>query len=108
MPATLEKYSFENKVHFDLLPDFQSAHTALKIVEAKLANTISPWDEIHDHVRGKRFSAQKIVNPSMDRTVCLISSLRREPSFATNAVVGAIKESVEKARSLGNLRGEPV
>ena len=108
MPATLEKYSFENKVSFDLLPDFQSAHTALKIVEAKLANTISPWDEIHDHVRDKRFSAQKIVNPSMDRTVCLISSLRREPSFATNAVIGVIKDSTEKARSMGNLRGDPV
>jgi LysR family nitrogen assimilation transcriptional regulator len=108
MRTTLEKHSFENKIRFNLLSDFQSAHASLQIVETKLASTISPWDDIHDRVRDKRVVAQKIINPSMERTVCLISSLRREPSFATNAIIGAIKESVDEARSRGNLRGNPV
>jgi LysR family nitrogen assimilation transcriptional regulator len=108
MRTTLEKYSFENKIRFNLLSDFQSAHASLKIAEAGLANTISPWDEIYSYVEGKRITARKIVNPSMDRTVCLVSSLRKEPSFATTAIVGAIKESIDHARVAGNLRGEPV
>ena len=108
MRTTLEKYSFENKIRFNLLSDFQSAHASLKIAEEGLANTISPWDEICSYVEGKRIIARKIVNPSMDRTVCLVSSLRKEPSFATTAIIGAIKECIDHARVAGNLRGEPV
>jgi DNA-binding transcriptional LysR family regulator len=105
---TLEKYAFEQKVRFNLLQDFQSAHGSIKIAEANLANTISPWDEIHDQVVANLVSARRIVNPSIDRTVCLISSLRETPSHAVSAVVGVIKEAMDIARKEDRLRGKPV
>lgn len=103
--TTLDKYAFDNKISFNLCTDFQSAHASLKIVEANLANTISPWDEIYDYVRQERVVARRIINPSMKRTVCLISSLNTASSFATMAVIGAVKESIEKAMLMGNIKG---
>ncbi|MBT5558369.1 MAG: hypothetical protein HOJ88_00625 [Proteobacteria bacterium] len=90
------------------MSDFQSAHASIKIAEAGLAKTISPWDDIYSHVANKRITARKIVNPSVERTVCLISSLRSAPSFATTAIVGVIKEAIDDARREDKLRGEPV
>jgi len=108
MRTTLDKYAFDNKVRFNFMSDFQSAHASIKIAEAGLANTISPWDDVHAHVIHERVTARKIVNPSIDRTVCLVSSLRSEPSFATTAIIGAIKEAIDDARRADKLRGDPV
>ena len=108
MRTTLDKYAFDNKLRFNFLSDFQSAHASIKIAEAGLAKTISPWDDIYSHVANKRITARKIVNPSVERKVCLISSLRSAPSFATTAIVGVIKEAIDDARREDKLRGEPV
>jgi DNA-binding transcriptional LysR family regulator len=106
--TTLEKCAFDNNVRFNYCSDFQSAHASLKIVEAGLAHTISPWDEIYDYVFQKRMSAQKIINPPMERTVCLVSSLNNVSSFATMAAINVIKEAVERCMALGYLKGEPL
>ncbi len=108
MRTTLERYAFEHKVRFNFLPDFQSAHASIKIAEAGLANTISPWDEVQDQVSAKMVTARRIENPSINRTICLISSLRGMPSRAVGIVVGVIKEAMELARKEDRLRGEPV
>jgi len=106
MRTTLDKYSFDNDVPLHLLSDFQSAHASVKITEAGMANTISTWDEVFDCVSQKTLIARKIVNPVLERTVSLVSSLRSEPSFATNAVIGVIKECIQEAKDLDRLRGD--
>jgi LysR family nitrogen assimilation transcriptional regulator len=108
MRTTLDKYAFDNKLRFNFLSDFQSAHASIKIAEAGLATTISPWDDIYSHVANQRVTARKIVKPSVKRTVCLVSSLRSEPSFATTAIIGVIKEAIDAARRADKLRGDPV
>lgn len=105
MRKTIEKYAFDNGIRFNFRTDFQSAHASLKIVVEGMANTIAPWDLIHDHVNCNLVSARKIVSPAMERTACLISSLRETHSPATNAMIDAIKQAVEEARLQDKLRG---
>ncbi|NIB41519.1 LysR family transcriptional regulator [Pseudomaricurvus alkylphenolicus] len=105
MRRTVEKYAFDNGVQLNYSLDFQSAHASLKIVEAGLAHSFAPWDLIHDYTRTKLISARKIVNPPMERTVCLVSSLQETQSAATNAIIGAIKAAINIARANDNLRG---
>ena len=107
MRRTIEKYAQDNLLNFDFTLDFQSAHASIKIAQAGLANTISPWDLIHDHVAHNMVTARRIVNPPLDRSVCLISSLRFEPSFATSAVIGAIKTAIQVAEKEDKIRSVP-
>lgn len=106
MRRTLETYADENNVHFNFLIDFQSAHASLKIVQEGLANMISPWDLIHDHVESKLVSARKIVSPAIERTACLVSSLRNGQAQASLAIINAIKVSIHEALIQGKIRGE--
>lgn len=106
MRRAMEKYAFDNGVFFNFVGDFASPHSSLRIVEAGIANKISPWDEIYDDVGINRFSARKLVNPPLERTVCLISSLSNRNSLATIAVIDAIKSAVIQARSEDRLRGK--
>lgn len=105
MRRSIEKYAFDNGIKLNYLFDFKSPHAALRIVEEGLAHTIAPWDLIYSHVQGKLVTARKIVNPPIERTVCLISSLQEAPTQATNAMVTAIIFAVEEARKKGSLRG---
>lgn len=107
MRRTVESYAFDNGLKFNFTLDFQSAHASIKIAQAGLANTISPWDLIHDHVTSNMVTARRIVNPPLERTVCLISSLRFEPSFATSAIIGAIKTAIEIAETEDKIRSIP-
>ena len=104
MRKTVENYAFENGLNFNFTLDFQSAHASIKIAQAGLANTISPWDLIYDHVTSSMVTARRIVNPPLERTVCLISSLRFEPSFATSAIMGAIKTAIQIAETEDKIR----
>lgn len=104
MRRSIEKYAFDNGLSFKFTHDFQSAHASIKIAQAGLANTISPWDLVHDHVASNMVTARKIVNPPLERSVCLISSLRSEPSFATSAIMGAVKSSIEIAKQEDKIR----
>jgi len=106
MRRTLEQYATDNDITFDYQFDFQSAHASLKIVVEGLSNTIAPWDLIHDHVMTKLVSARKIVSPKMERRVCLVSSLRKQDSLATNAMIGAIKRAIDEAIADDKLRGK--
>ncbi|MBX2849583.1 MAG: LysR family transcriptional regulator [Acidiferrobacterales bacterium] len=105
MRLTLEKYARDNDIEFNFDYDFQSAHASLKIVIEGLANTVAPWDLIHDHVKGKLVSARKIVNPMMERRVCLVSSLQEKHSPAVNAMIEAIKLAVKDAKNEDKIRG---
>lgn len=105
MRKTLEKYATDNEIDFTFDYDFQSAHASLKIVIEGCANTVAPWDLIHDHVKGKLVSARKIINPAMERRVCLISSLRKKHSPAINAMIEAIKLAVVDAKNDDKIRG---
>ena len=105
MRRTIEKYAFDNGIQLNYSIDFGSAHASLKIVEDGLAHTFAPWDLIHDHAKTNLVSARKIVNPPMERTVCLVSSLREAHSPATNAIIGAIKTAIKSARKNDCLRG---
>lgn len=105
MRKTLEKFAFDNGVRFEFFNDFQSAHSSLKIAEAGLANAICPWDHARDFVASKRLSARKIVSPSMERTLCLVSPVTNIDSFATMAIIDAIKSAIQDARDQDNLRG---
>ena len=108
MRRSIEKYAFDNGLSFDFTHDFQSAHASIKIAQAGLANTISPWDLVHDYVTAKTVSARKVVNPPIERCVCLISSLRTEPSFATSAVIGAISSAIQIATEEDKIRTVPI
>lgn len=105
MRLTLEKFARDNDLEFNFDYDFQSAHASLKIVIEGLADTIAPWDLIHDHVKGKLVSVRKIVNPMMERRVCLVSSLREKHSPAVNAMIEAIKLAVIDAEQSDKVRG---
>lgn len=105
MRLTLERYAMDNNIEFNFDYDFQSAHASLKIVIEGLATTVAPWDLIHDHVKGKLVSARKIVNPMMERRVCLVSSLREKHSPAVNAMIEAIKLAVQDAKETDKIRG---
>ena len=105
MRRTIEKYAFDNGIQFNYFMDFGSAHASLKIVEDGLAHTIASWDLIHDRLRTNQVSAREIVNPPMERTICLVSSLRETHSPATDAIAGAIKTAIKGARANDSLRG---
>lgn len=105
MRRTIEKYAFDNGLDFDYFRDFQSPLASLKIVETGLAHTFAAWDLIHDHIKGNLISAQKIENPPMERTVCLVSTLHGTRSAATNFVIDAIKKAIVIARANDTLRG---
>ncbi len=105
MRKTLEKYAADNNFEFEFSNDFQSAHASLKIVIDGLANTISPWDLIHDYVNSNLISARKIVNPVIERKMFLISSLRRTHSPAVNAIIDVIKMAVHDAYATDKVRG---
>ncbi|AEE22641.1 transcriptional regulator, LysR family [Glaciecola sp. 4H-3-7+YE-5] len=105
MRRTLERYAFENGIQFDFSLDFQSAHSSLKIAVEGLAHTIAPWDLIHDHVRGNLISARRIVSPCMERTACLVSSLRGVHTTATDAVISSIKSAIDSAKKDDKIRG---
>ena len=107
MRQTIEKYAFDNNLSFNFTQDFQSAHASVKIAQAGLANTISSWDLVYDQVANKMVTARRIIDPPMERTVCLISSLRFEPSFATSAIIGAIKTAIQTAEAEGKIRSIP-
>ena len=105
MRKTLEKYAADNNFEFEFSNDFQSAHASLKIVISGYANTIAPWDLIHDYVNNNLISARKIVKPVMERRMFLISSLRRTHSPAVNAIIDAIKSAVLDAKNSDKVRG---
>ena len=108
MRRTLEQYAEGNNIVFDYQFDFQSAHASLKIVVEGLANTIAPWDLIHDHVVTKLVSARKIISPTMERRVCLVSSLRQPDSPAINAMITCIKQAIDEAMKCDKLRGKQI
>ena len=102
---TLDKYAADNGIDFKFVDDFRSASASIKITEAGLMSTVCPWDWIHDQIASKRLCAAKIVNPSMNRTACLVSSLGEKPAPAIDAAVGALKEAIIQAEHEGKLRG---
>lgn len=102
--AMTEQYARGNGIEFDYLLDFKSGHASIKIVEEGLAHTISPWSLIYDHVNTKLVSAQKIVEPQMERTAYMVSSLKKTPSAATRITVEAIKRSLVEAVEKDHLR----
>lgn len=102
---TLEKYAHENGVKFRFVADFRSASASIKITEAGLMSTVCPWDWIHDQVASKRVCAAKIINPSMSRTACIVSSLGEKPVPAIDATIGATKQAIALAEKEGKLRG---
>lgn len=104
MRRSIDKYAFDNKIKFNFVLDFQSAHASLKIVQAGLADAIASWDLIHDHVEAKLVSAKRIVNPPLERSVCLVSSLRNRQTAATAAIISAIKVAIEEAKLLNKIR----
>ncbi|MDB4511889.1 LysR family transcriptional regulator [Arenicella sp.] len=105
MRKTFEKYAENNNFEFEFNDDFQSAHASLKIVIDGHADTIAPWDLIHDYVESNLISARKIVNPVMERKMFLVSSLRRAHSPAVNAIIDAIKMAVRDAKNSDKVRG---
>lgn len=106
MRRAIERYAEKHQISLEFVLDFQSARASVKIAQAGLANAISPWDLVHDHVLGKLVSARKIVNPPIQRTVYLVSSLRAAPSFATSAIIEAIKSAIEIATLQDKIRPE--
>lgn len=104
MRRTLDRYAFENGIEFNFLLDFQSAHSSLKLAVEGIAHTITAWDLIHDHVKGQLVSARRIVNPNMERTVCLVSSLCGVHTSAVDAVASSIKTAVNIAQKEGKIR----
>lgn len=104
MRRAIEKYAFDNKIGFNYVLDFQSAHASLKIVQAGLADAIASWDLIHDHVTTKLVCARRISNPPLERSVCLVSSLRSTQTAATVAIISAIKEAIEEAKAQDKIR----
>ena len=103
---TLEKCAVDNDIVFRFVADFRSAAASIKITEAGLMTTVCPWDWVHDQVASKRLCAAKIVNPSISRTACLISSLGEKPAPAMDATIGAIKQAIVLAEKGGMLRGD--
>ena len=69
-------------------------------------STVCPWDWVHDQVASKRVSAVKIVNPSMSRTACIVSSLGEKPLPAIDATILAIREAIAMAMKDGLLKGK--
>nr|WP_252728221.1 LysR family transcriptional regulator [Alteromonas sp. C1M14] len=104
MRRTLDRYAFENGIEFNFLLDFQSAHSSLKLAVEGIAHTIASWDLIHDHVKGQLVSARRIVSPSMERTVCLVSSLCGTHTTAVDAVASSIKTAVGIAQEEDKIR----
>lgn len=102
----IEKYAFDNGIDFNYLIDFQSAHASLKIVQEGLAHTIGAWSLVFDHVRTNLITARKIVNPPMERTAYLVSSLDKSPSPATVAMIGAVKSAIQHAINTDKLRAK--
>lgn len=105
MRRTIERYAFHNGVTFNFARDFQSAHASIKIVVEGLAYTIAPWDLVHDYVKGGLVTAQRIVNPSMERTVCLVSRLRNANVQAVDTISASIKLAMLQAYDSDHLRG---
>ena len=104
MRRSIDKYAFDNKISFNFVMDFQSANASLKIVQAGLADGIASWDLICDHVSTKLVSARRIVNPPLERTVCLVSSLRNSQTEAATAIISIIKEAIEDAKAQNRIR----
>lgn len=94
MRRTLERYAFDNNIEFTFIMDFQSAHSSLKLAVEGVGHTIASWDLIHDHVKGKLVSARKIVSPTIDRTVCLVSLKNPVNPRLIHAVSTIIHQSV--------------
>jgi LysR family nitrogen assimilation transcriptional regulator len=105
MRRTIERYAFHNGVTFNFARDFQSAHASLKIVVEGLAYTIAPWDLVHDYVKGGLVTAQRIINPSMERTVCLVSRLSNANIQAVDTISASIKSAMLQAHDSDHLRG---
>lgn len=104
MRRTLDRYAFENNVNFNFIMDFQSAHSSLKLAVEGIAHTIASWDLIHDHVKGKLVIAKRIISPSLERTVCLVSSHRAVNRSAVEAVRTTLKWAIEVAISEDKIR----
>lgn len=105
MRRTIDRYAFENDISFDYKIDFHSAHACLKIVQDGIANSIASWDLIHDQVQAGTLNARKIVNPPLERTVCLVSSLRKPLSPAMIALTDAVRAAIKQAVKEDKIRG---
>ena len=104
MRRTLDRYAFDNNIEFKFVMDFQSAHSSLKLAVEGVGHTIAAWDLIHDHVRSKLVSARRIIMPTVNRTVCLISTKNPINANIVTALRAVIRMAIQQAISENKIK----
>jgi len=72
-------------------------HPTLQLIEAGFGSSILPWSAIFEQVQKKRLTAQKVVKPSIKRTVSMSYPSHRPLTQASLAVMEMLRCSVIEA-----------
>lgn len=80
-------------------------HTTLKLVEAGFGNSILPWSAIYERVQQNRVSARKLINPSLNHKVSLVSPSHRPLTPASIAVMDLIRQAAREVHLKGKWSG---
>jgi len=92
-------------VKINILPNKVAMPTLINLVRQGLANSILPWTLINQFSERNEIAAAKVVNPSVNRTINLISPANRHCSNATLAVMELIRGITKRSHENGTWRG---
>lgn len=106
MGRTVDDYARQQNVSINIVAGASALHPGLKLVEAGLVRGVLPWSAIHELVASRRLSAQKIIDPLVQREVGMIYPINRPRSPASLKVIDIIREAVSQVHREDKWRGE--
>ncbi|HIG60169.1 MAG TPA: LysR family transcriptional regulator [Gammaproteobacteria bacterium] len=93
-------------VRVDVHPSTVAISTLIKLVRAGVTCGVVPWSLIYESVNNGELNAAKIVNPSVQRTINLISPTNRHRSNATIVVMNLIRQITRQLHAKRVWRGQ--
>jgi len=87
-------------------PLISTIHPAIHLAEKGLGHAVVPWSIIFDRIGQRGFSARRIVNPELSRTVYLVRRRSGPYTSAALAVVDAVLQSAVRVHGEGKWRGD--